>query len=81
MHLQQHLDATYRGVARLFQLNKGTLKNQFEKLTCTNRAHVGQQKFDKEEEERIMQLVVELDDIGVLPRYHHVSELMSAIPA
>jgi len=53
-------------VAQLFQLSKGILKNRFEKLTCTyNHAYVGQQKFDKEEEERIVQWAGELDDMGV----------------
>jgi len=79
-HLREHPEATYRGVAHLFGLNKGTLKNRLEgKTKAFNRAHERQQEFDQEEEERIAQWVKELDDMGVSPRHHHVEEMMRAI--
>jgi len=79
-HLREHPEATYRCVARLFSLNKGTLKNGLEGRTkAFNQAHENQQKFDQEEEERMEQWVKELDDIGVPPRRHHVEEMMRAI--
>ncbi|KAG0641602.1 hypothetical protein HOY80DRAFT_1021194 [Tuber brumale] len=81
-HLRTHPEATYRGVARLFDLNQGTLKNRFEGHTKVyQQAHGSQQKFDSEEEERIIQWVVELDDMGVPPRCRHVEEMMRAILA
>jgi len=80
-HLREHPERTYRGVASLFGLNKGTLKNRLEGRTkAFNQAHEKQQKFDREEEEeRMVQWVKELDDMGVPPRRHHVKEMMRAI--
>ena len=40
-----------------------------------NQAHEKQQKFDQEEEERMVQWVKELDEMGVPPRGHHVEEM------
>ncbi|PWW74653.1 hypothetical protein C7212DRAFT_208873 [Tuber magnatum] len=64
----------------MFSLNKTTLINRYENCTKNpHHAHQSQQRFTEEEEDRIVQWIIELDDMGMASREHFVRELMLGI--
>ncbi|KAG0642464.1 hypothetical protein HOY80DRAFT_881646 [Tuber brumale] len=78
-YLNEHEGASYRSVALIFLLNKTTLINHYGNYTKPlHHAHHSQQRFT-EEENRVVQWIIELDDMGMPPREHFVRELLLGI--